>query len=205
MSSNSGCTRTPRLRSESILSWIALRCPPQINQAVTIGRNLLFQSCRVLVCKELVGTVESGLPCCQSPGHQCVIIRISRYLPLFRYGTYRMVCTKFDYNMYHIGFGIFLLFKEGYENRSTPDRYGCPARGPSQRSADSAGHSEGRADLVLEIGFKVMSIDAVAVRAGVGRMTIYRRWPNKAAIVMDAFVARVGPWYALYSREKLPR
>ncbi len=49
------------------------------------------------------------------------------------------------------------------------------------------------ADLVLEIGFKVMSIDAVAVRAGVGRMTIYRRWPNKAAIVMDAFVARVDP------------
>jgi len=27
----------------------------------------------------------------------------------------------------------------------------------------------------------------------VGRMTIYRRWPNKAAIIMDAFVARVDP------------
>ena len=49
------------------------------------------------------------------------------------------------------------------------------------------------ADLVLEIGFKPMSMDAVAARAGVGRMTIYRRWPNKAAIVMDAFVARVDP------------
>jgi len=49
------------------------------------------------------------------------------------------------------------------------------------------------ADLVLENGFKALSMDAIAARANVGRMTIYRRWPNKAAIVMDAFVARVDP------------
>ena len=49
------------------------------------------------------------------------------------------------------------------------------------------------ADLVLKSGFKAMSIDAIAEKAGVGRMTIYRRWPNKAAIVMDAFFARVDP------------
>jgi AcrR family transcriptional regulator len=48
-------------------------------------------------------------------------------------------------------------------------------------------------DLVLENGFKALSMDAIAGRAGVGRMTIYRRWPNKAAIIMDAFVARVDP------------
>jgi len=49
------------------------------------------------------------------------------------------------------------------------------------------------ADLVLENGFKALSIDAIAAEAGVGRMSIYRRWPNKAAIIMDAFVARVNP------------
>lgn len=48
-------------------------------------------------------------------------------------------------------------------------------------------------ELVLENGFKSLSMDAIAGRAGVGRMTIYRRWPNKAAIIMDAFVARVDP------------
>jgi AcrR family transcriptional regulator len=48
-------------------------------------------------------------------------------------------------------------------------------------------------DLVFESGFKALSMDAIAGRAGVGRMTIYRRWPNKAAIIMDAFVARVDP------------
>jgi AcrR family transcriptional regulator len=36
-------------------------------------------------------------------------------------------------------------------------------------------------------------MDTIAAEAGVGRMTLYRRWPNKAAIVMDAFVARVDP------------
>jgi AcrR family transcriptional regulator len=48
-------------------------------------------------------------------------------------------------------------------------------------------------DLLLEGGFRSVSMDAIAARAGVGRMTIYRRWPNKAAIVMDAFVRRVDP------------
>ena len=48
-------------------------------------------------------------------------------------------------------------------------------------------------DLVLENGFKALSINAIAARSKVGRMTIYRRWPNKAAIIMDAFVMRVGP------------
>ena len=49
------------------------------------------------------------------------------------------------------------------------------------------------ADLVPANGFRALTMDAIACAAGVGRMTIYRRWPNKAAIVMDAFVARVDP------------
>jgi len=48
-------------------------------------------------------------------------------------------------------------------------------------------------DLVLKGGFKALTIDAIAAQARVGRMTVYRRWPNKAAIIMDAFVARVDP------------
>lgn len=48
-------------------------------------------------------------------------------------------------------------------------------------------------DLVLASGFRALSMDAIAAKAGVGRMTIYRRWPNKAAIIMDAFVRRVDP------------
>jgi AcrR family transcriptional regulator len=52
---------------------------------------------------------------------------------------------------------------------------------------------EAAVDLVLAKGFRALSMDAIAARAEVGRMTIYRRWPNKASVVMDAFVARVDP------------
>ncbi|RAK42429.1 TetR family transcriptional regulator [Actinoplanes lutulentus] len=38
-----------------------------------------------------------------------------------------------------------------------------------------------------------VSIEAVAARAGVGKATIYRRWPNKEALLADAVRAMKGP------------
>jgi AcrR family transcriptional regulator len=37
-----------------------------------------------------------------------------------------------------------------------------------------------------------LSIEAVATRAGVGKATIYRRWPNKEALIIDAVIAMKG-------------
>jgi AcrR family transcriptional regulator len=37
-----------------------------------------------------------------------------------------------------------------------------------------------------------ISIEAVAAKAGVGKATIYRRWPNKEALLMDAVAAMKG-------------
>ena len=34
-----------------------------------------------------------------------------------------------------------------------------------------------------------MSIEEIAARAGVGKATIYRRWPSKGLLALDAFVA----------------
>jgi AcrR family transcriptional regulator len=48
-------------------------------------------------------------------------------------------------------------------------------------------------DLAFEIGFRNLSIEAIAAKAGVGKTTIYRRWPNKGAVLMDAFLSIVGP------------
>lgn len=44
-------------------------------------------------------------------------------------------------------------------------------------------------ELVAEIGFAKLTIEAVAARAGVGKQTIYRWWPSKGAVVFDAFLA----------------
>ena len=38
-----------------------------------------------------------------------------------------------------------------------------------------------------------LSIEAVAARAGVGKATIYRRWPNKEALLVDAVATMKGP------------
>jgi AcrR family transcriptional regulator len=42
-----------------------------------------------------------------------------------------------------------------------------------------------------ELGFDGLTVEGIAARAGVAKTTIYRRWPNVSAIVMDAFLAEV--------------
>ena len=41
-------------------------------------------------------------------------------------------------------------------------------------------------ELLAEIGYDRLSIDAVAARAKASKMTIYRRWSGKAELVVDA-------------------
>jgi AcrR family transcriptional regulator len=41
-------------------------------------------------------------------------------------------------------------------------------------------------DLLLEQGLRAMSMDDVAERAGVSKATIYRRWPAKELLALDA-------------------
>ena len=43
--------------------------------------------------------------------------------------------------------------------------------------------------LAAEGGVDAVSIEAVAARAGVGKTTIYRRWPGKESLIVDALAA----------------
>ena len=40
---------------------------------------------------------------------------------------------------------------------------------------------------------EALSMEAVAARAGVGKATIYRRWPNKESLIVDAIGSLKGP------------
>jgi AcrR family transcriptional regulator len=43
-------------------------------------------------------------------------------------------------------------------------------------------------ELLAEGGFQAATIEAIAARAGVGRNTIYRRWPGKEELIADALL-----------------
>jgi len=67
----------------------------------------------------------------------------------------------------------------------SPER---PHRGrPRDESCDRAIESAAL-ELIVQQGFAGLSMEGVAARAGVAKTTVYRRWDNKASLVIDAFL-----------------
>jgi AcrR family transcriptional regulator len=48
------------------------------------------------------------------------------------------------------------------------------------------------AELVSDVGYSRLTMEAIAARAGVGKQTIYRWWPDKGTLILDAYLALVG-------------
>ena len=69
------------------------------------------------------------------------------------------------------------------------------ATAPSACRAGRAANRRGRpfcaapAELLQQTGFADLSIEAIAADASVGKATVYRWWPNKGALVVDAFAS----------------
>jgi AcrR family transcriptional regulator len=47
--------------------------------------------------------------------------------------------------------------------------------------------------VVKEFGYRSLTIEKIARRAGTGKTTIYRWWPSKAAVVAEAFLSYISP------------
>jgi AcrR family transcriptional regulator len=82
-------------------------------------------------------------------------------------------------------------------NDTTQARAGAeraPARGRGRPRSEAAHRAILDATLTLldEGGYRPLTIEAVAARAGVGKTTIYRRWPSKLELVIEA-VSQVRP------------
>jgi len=68
------------------------------------------------------------------------------------------------------------------------------SRRPGRPRSEKARKAVIRSTLALleRVGFNELTIESVAARAGVGKATVYRWWPNKAELVIDSFVSAVG-------------
>jgi AcrR family transcriptional regulator len=77
---------------------------------------------------------------------------------------------------------------EGSDGGSTAARAGHHGNrhGRSERARQAV--LEAADDLLAERGFAGVTIEGIAARAGVAKQTIYRWWPSKVDILMDAFV-----------------
>jgi AcrR family transcriptional regulator len=49
---------------------------------------------------------------------------------------------------------------------------------------------EAAADVMLESGFAATTMEAIAARAGVSKVTIYKWWPSRGAVAIDAYFHR---------------
>jgi len=69
-----------------------------------------------------------------------------------------------------------------------PRRAGRPRSAAARDAALKAA-----AALLAEGGLAKLTMDGIAARAGIGKRTIYRWWPTKGAVAVEAFLADLSP------------
>src|SRR5260370_29277059 len=88
----------------------------------------------------------------------------------------------------------------GYQARSTPASVRLRPSEVRTRVLNAAYNG------VLQVGFRAVTIESVSAETGIAKTSIYRRWPNKASVPMDAFAHRVTPTIAYpHSEDPTPR
>jgi AcrR family transcriptional regulator len=66
---------------------------------------------------------------------------------------------------------------------------------PGRPRSEEAGRAilDATRDLLVEEGFTRLRLEHVAARAGVGKATIYRRWPSKEALALELVLSLAAP------------
>ncbi|HUR94303.1 MAG TPA: TetR/AcrR family transcriptional regulator, partial [Gemmatimonadales bacterium] len=64
------------------------------------------------------------------------------------------------------------------------------ARGRPRDPAIDAAILTATRNLLVEVGYAALTMEAVAARAGIGKPSLYRRYPTKAALVFEAVFGR---------------
>ena len=65
-----------------------------------------------------------------------------------------------------------------------------PRRMPGRPRSEASHHAiiQATLELLIEVGYGALTMEAVRTRAGVGKATIYRRWSSKEELVRDTIV-----------------
>jgi len=71
----------------------------------------------------------------------------------------------------------------------------APPRGPGRPRSIQAHQAilDAAITLLSEVGFDRLTVEGIAARAGVGKTTIYRRWPDKESLVVEALATMAVP------------
>ena len=64
-----------------------------------------------------------------------------------------------------------------------------PGRPRSERSRTAV--LRATAELIHEVGLRAMTTDEIAARSGTSKATIYKWWPNKYAVAVEAFLSEM--------------
>jgi len=73
-----------------------------------------------------------------------------------------------------------------FSTKELTDDLGQRGRGRPRDEVARARILESALELLEEVGFPATTTDAIAERAGASKATIYRWWPNKAAVLIEA-------------------
>lgn len=76
------------------------------------------------------------------------------------------------------------------DNTAEQTRRAPDPRRRSQRARNAI--IDAAAELLSEVGYSKLTMEAIAARARVGKQTIYRWWPSKAAVVFEVFTRLTG-------------
>src|SRR6201994_246 len=77
-------------------------------------------------------------------------------------------------------------------NAEAPNDSETEPRRPGRRRSEDSRNAilQAATDLVVEQGYAAVSIEKIAQRAGVGKQTIYRWWPSKGDVLMEALAGK---------------